>query len=121
MQLLFEQSEESKNAIGLNLFKGSFKIFDKSDDLPLPHIGFNEVLHKNTPIWKGIKNKSPFYFIHSFNIKKTQDGVITAKTNYGNEFISFIEKDNIYGSQFHPEKSHYVGLKLLKNFLEIDN
>ena len=47
--------------------------------------------------------------------------MITAKTNYGNEFISFIEKDNIYGSQFHPEKSHYVGLKLLKNFLEIDN
>ena len=121
MQLLFEQSEESKDAIGLSLIKGKFNIFKKTNGLPLPHIGFNEVEHKNTPIWKGIKNKSPFYFIHSFNIRKTEDKVTIAKTIYGNEFISFVEKDNIYGSQFHPEKSHYVGLKLLKNFLEINN
>jgi len=121
MQLLFEQSEESNGEIGLSLIKGTFNIFDKSNDLPLPHVGFNEVEHKNTPIWKGIENKSPFYFIHSFRIRKTQDKAIVAKTTYGNEFISFIEKDNIYGSQFHPEKSHYVGLKLLKNFLETKN
>ena len=121
MQLLFEQSEESYEATGLSLIKGKFNIFDKSNNLPLPHVGFNEVEHKNTPIWKGIENKSPFYFIHSFRIRKTQDNAIAAKTTYGNEFVSFIEKDNIYGSQFHPEKSHYVGLKLLKNFLEIKN
>ena len=121
MQLLFEQSEESNGEIGLSLIKGTFNIFDKFNDLPLPHVGFNEVEHKNTPIWKGIENKSPFYFIHSFRIRKTQDKAIVAKTTYGNEFISFIEKDNIYGSQFHPEKSHYVGLKLLKNFLETKN
>ena len=120
MQLLFETSEESQNSIGLSLIKGSFKIFGEND-LPLPHVGFNEVTHNNTPIWKGIKNNSPFYFIHSFRISKTQDKVIQAKTKYGDEFISFIEKDNIYGSQFHPEKSHHVGLKLLKNFLNINN
>ena len=79
---------------------------------------WNEVEHKNTPIWRGIENKSPFYFIHSYKINKTQDKTIDANTTYGTKFISFIEKDNIYGSQFHPEKSHYVGLKLLKNFLE---
>ena len=121
MQLLFENSEESKGSVGLNLIKGTFNIFEKSINLPLPHVGFNEVKHKNTPIWKGIENKSPFYFIHSFRIEKTTDRAVVAKTTYGNEFVSFVEKDNIYGSQFHPEKSHYVGLKLLKNFLETKN
>ena len=62
------------------------------------------------------KNNSPFYFIHSYKINKTKDKAIIANTTYGDKFISFVEKDNIYGSQFHPEKSHYVGLKLLKNF-----
>ncbi len=118
MQLLFQQSEESKETFGLSLIKGKFNIFKKSSELPLPHVGFNEVEHKNTPIWRGIENKSPFYFIHSYKINKTQDKTIDANTTYGTKFISFIEKDNIYGSQFHPEKSHYVGLKLLKNFLE---
>ena len=121
MQLLFEQSEESKETSGLSLIKGKFNIFKKSSELPLPHIGFNEVVHKNTPIWKGIENNSPFYFIHSYKINKTQDKAVVANTSYGNKFISFVEKDNIYGSQFHPEKSHYVGLRLLKNFLEIKN
>jgi imidazole glycerol phosphate synthase glutamine amidotransferase subunit len=121
MQLLFEQSEESKNAFGLSLIKGKFNIFNKLNNLPSPHVGFNEVNHKNSSIWKGVKNKSPFYFIHSFRVKKTQEDVTVAKTIYGEEFISFIEKDNIYGSQFHPEKSHFVGLKLLKNFLEINH
>ena len=119
MQLLFEESDESKGAKGLSLIKGSFQVFNESNKLPLPHIGFNEVIHNKTAIWKGIENNSPFYFIHSFRIMKTNDEVITSKTTYGDEFISFVEKDNVFGSQFHPEKSHYVGLKLLKNFLEV--
>lgn len=121
MQLLFESSEESKNSKGLSLIKGKFRLFDDSFNLPIPHMGFNEVNHSNTEIWKGIKNKSPFYFIHSFKVKNTDDKTILSKTFYGEEFISFVEKENIFGSQFHPEKSHLVGLKLLKNFLEINN
>ena len=121
MQLLFEQSDESKGAQGLGLIKGHFNIFNNSTKFPLPHVGFNEVEHKNTEIWRGIENKSPFYFIHSFKIKKVKDNVISSKTIYGEEFISFVEKNNVFGSQFHPEKSHYVGLRLLKNFLEIKN
>ena len=119
MQLLFERSDESKGSSGLSLIKGSFQVFNDSNKLPLPHIGFNEVIHNKTPIWKGIENNSSFYFIHSFKITKINDDVITSKTTYGDEFISFVEKDNVFGSQFHPEKSHYVGLKLLNNFLEI--
>ena len=105
----------------LSLIKGTFQVFNETNNLPLPHIGFNEVIHNKTPIWKGIDNNSPFYFIHSFKITKTNDDVVTSKTTYGDEFISFVEKDNVFGSQFHPEKSHYVGLKLLKNFLELQN
>ena len=121
MQLLFEQSDESIGSTGLSLIKGTFQVFNETNNLPLPHIGFNEVIHNKTPIWKGIDNNSPFYFIHSFKITKTNDDVVTSKTTYGDEFISFVEKDNVFGSQFHPEKSHYVGLKLLKNFLELQN
>ena len=70
---------------------------------------------------KGIKNNSPFYFVHSYRVIETADDVKTCKTVYQDEFISFVEKDNIFGSQFHPEKSHLTGLKLIKNFLELKN
>jgi len=124
MQLLFENSEEAPGISGLGLLKGSllnFKSSEKEFKLPVPHIGFNNVLHKNTPVWKDIKNNSPFYFIHSYKVSNTTDDVKTCKTIYQNEFVSFVEKDNIFGSQFHPEKSHLIGLKLIKNFLELKN
>ena len=124
MQLLFEKSEEAPDAEGLGFLSGSLSNFKSNDNnfkLPVPHIGFNSVSHKNTPIWKDIKNNSPFYFVHSYKIVNTDENVVTSKTTYQNEFISFIEKNNIYGSQFHPEKSHLTGLKLIKNFLELKN
>ena len=124
MQLLFENSEEAKNAKGLGILKGSllhFKSTEKKFKLPIPHIGFNNVSHTNTPVWKDIKNNSPFYFVHSYRIMNTSDEVKICKTVYQDEFISFVEKDNIFGSQFHPEKSHLKGLKLIKNFLELNS
>ena len=121
MQLLFEKSDESKDSNGLGLIRGSFQLFNKNNNLPIPHMGFNEVKHNNTPIWKGIKNNSPFYFVHSYRVTDTKDESIKSKTIYGEEFISFIEKENIFGSQFHPEKSHNSGLKLIKNFIELKN
>ncbi|MAL65523.1 MAG: imidazole glycerol phosphate synthase subunit HisH [Candidatus Marinimicrobia bacterium] len=119
MQLLFQKSEEDENAKGLGFVKGNVKKFDKKLKLPIPHMGFNEVNFHETKIWKNIKNNSPFYFVHSYRIADTDDISIKSKTSYGEEFVSFIEKENIYGSQFHPEKSHKNGLKLLKNFIEL--
>ncbi len=124
MQLLFEKSEEAPNDEGLGLFRGSLTNFKSKDNdfkLPVPHIGFNLVTHQNTPIWKDIKNNSPFYFVHSYKIVNTDENVLTCRTTYQNDFISFVEKNNIFGSQFHPEKSHLTGLKLIKNFLEFKN
>tara|TARA_B100000780_G_scaffold49689_1_gene30855 strand:- start:7443 stop:8066 length:624 start_codon:yes stop_codon:yes gene_type:complete len=121
MQLLFEKSEETKNAKGLGFIKGSFEMFNSKNNLPIPHMGFNEVSHNKTAIWNGIKNHSPFYFVHSYRVASIQDKSLTSKTTYGEEFISFIENDNVFGSQFHPEKSHNSGLKLLKNFIELKN
>ena len=121
MQLLFEKSDEDKDASGLGLIKGNFKKFNKKYNLPIPHMGFNEVSFQNSSIWKGIKNNSPFYFVHSYRVSDIEDESLKSKTVYGEEFISFIEKGNIFGSQFHPEKSHKTGLKLLKNFIELKN
>tara|TARA_Y100000590_G_C15629608_1_gene980704 strand:+ start:357 stop:974 length:618 start_codon:yes stop_codon:yes gene_type:complete len=118
MQLMFEEGEENGTIKGLGLFKGKCKIFSKNNKLPLPHMGFNFVKHENSMIWKNIPNPSPFYFVHSYRIKNSEDNALISRTYYGEEFISFIEKKNIFGAQFHPEKSHKIGLKLLSNFIE---
>ena len=122
MQLLFKYGTDEKTdqiIEGLGFFEGKCKKFfqdKKTNNLPLPHVGFNEVIHKNTKIWNGIKNSSYFYFIHSYRVCASEDLYNCAKTTYGEEFISFIEKSKIFGSQFHPEKSHSIGLNLIKNF-----
>ena len=115
---MFEEGEENGTIKGLGLFKGKCKIFSKNNKLPLPHMGFNFVKHENSMIWKNIPNPSPFYFVHSYRIKNSEDNALISRTYYGEEFISFIEKKNIFGAQFHPEKSHKIGLKLLSNFIE---
>ena len=124
MQLLFKHgtNEKTNQEIkGLGFFEGKCeKFFTKVDNkLPLPHVGFNQVEHLNTKVWKNIKNPSYFYFVHSYraNYKKDQDKCLF--TDYGERFTSFVEKSNIFGSQFHPEKSHLVGLELIKNFCEL--
>jgi len=125
MQLLFSKGEESGQATGLNYFNGKCESFKKKSffKLPLPHIGFSKVYHPNTALWNGIKNPSDFYFVHSFRIKEIKNNSDDLKigfSSYGDKFISYIEKKNIFGVQFHPEKSHNNGLKLLKNFLELN-
>ena len=117
MQLMFEFGFEDGESEGLGLFKGKCEIFAKGN-FPLPHIGFNLVNHQNTKIWKNIVNPSPFYFVHSYRINSFDQDAIISKTFYGEDFVSFIEKENFYGAQFHPEKSGSVGLKLYENFLK---
>ncbi|MBL6857137.1 MAG: imidazole glycerol phosphate synthase subunit HisH [Pelagibacteraceae bacterium] len=117
MQLMFEEGIEHGKAKGLGLFKGKCEKFKKNKKFPIPHVGFNIVKHQNTKIWKNIPNLSPFYFVHSYKISPKKN-VKQSTTKHGEEFISFIERDNIYGAQFHPEKSHKIGLKLIRNFIE---
>ena len=118
MQLMFEGGEEDGSEKGLSFFKGQCKEFTGDNKFPLPHMGFNLVKHSETKIWNNIPNPSPFYFVHSYRVKNIDNTAKISRTVYGEEFISFIEKKNIFGAQFHPEKSHKVGLKLLNNFIE---
>ena len=114
MQLLFEHSQESINATGLKLLKGSFSKFDKNNSLPLPHVGFNEVKSEKTKIWNGIKNNSPFYFIHSYKLSKTDDKIIKGFTNYGEKFISLLKKKIFMVVSFIRKKVIMLDLNYLK-------
>jgi imidazole glycerol-phosphate synthase subunit HisH len=125
MQLLFKKGTNERsgfNVEGIGLLEGICEKFTDTNthNLPLPHIGFNKVTYKNSNIWKGIPQNSFFYFVHSYRVinTKTNDYKISM-TNYGDDFVSFIEHNKIYGAQFHPEKSHTCGLKLLKNFCNL--
>lgn len=115
MQILFEESEEAPGVSGLGIFKGKVK---KLPSKKIPHLGWNQVsLEKESILFKGISNNSFFYFVHSYYVVPEED-IVIGKTNYGIDFPSFIQKDNIIGTQFHPEKSSKVGLKFLENYLK---
>ncbi len=118
MQLMFEKSEEEPTVQGLGIIKGRVEKF-KNIELKIPEIGWNSVSKpKESNILKGIEDNSYFYFVHSFHVVPEED-VAAGITNYGYDFVSVIEKDNIMATQFHPEKSHDEGLKILKNFIEL--
>jgi len=117
LQLLFEKSDEAPKEKGLGIFKGKVLKFKK---IKVPQIGWNHVrIQKKTRLLKGIPDKSFCYFVHSFYVKPLDKKIIVAETDYGIDFCSVIESKNIFGVQFHPEKSGKVGLKILKNFIEI--
>ena len=116
----FIKGTENGDEEGLKLFPGICDKFKKIENYSLPHIGFNLVNSSNSKIWKNIPKTSPFYFVHSYRITKGSMKIFKntsiSETVYGEKFISFVEKNKIFGAQFHPEKSHSVGLQLLKNF-----
>ena len=121
MQLLFESSEEFGLTKGLGLIPGKVVAFDKSkmdmDDHKVPHMGWNKVFHKENKLFDGLEN--PYlYFVHSYHVV-TEDIYSIGTTHYGYDFTSAVQKDNIYGFQPHPEKSHDNGIKILKNFMEL--
>ena len=119
MQLLFTESEEG-NCKGLNIIKGRVRRF--KDVKKIPHMGWNQVkCRKEVPIWKGLPNPSWMYFAHSFYPEPQESVVIAATTDYGVKFASMIWKNNVFGTQFHPEKSGRDGLLILKNFIKIVN
>jgi len=121
MQLLFETSEESKGTKGLGILKGAVKRFVGVKEFKVPHMGWNDLknVSEQCPLLKDVPDKSYVYFCHSYYPLAADKGIIAATCNYGADFSAIIWKDNIYGAQFHPEKSQAVGLKMLKNFVEI--
>lgn len=120
MQLLFESSQEFGHSEGLGLIDGEVIKFDKSkmhEDFKIPHMGWNTIINKEHALFEGLEN--PYlYFVHSYHAVTNEKNII-GKTVYGYEFASAVNKDNIYGFQPHPEKSHDNGLKILKNFMTI--
>ena len=116
MQLLFSSSEEG-NVNCLGLIQGEVKKFDAS--LKVPQIGWNQIESKaDSVLLKGIKNNSYFYFVNSYYCDPREGSTIKGVTDYEVKFCSVVVKDNLYGVQYHPEKSGDVGLQLLKNFWE---
>ncbi|WP_440938014.1 imidazole glycerol phosphate synthase subunit HisH [Candidatus Pelagibacter sp.] len=120
-QVLFEKSNEFGESKGLALLDGEIKSFnDYSGNIKVPHVGWNECkIKKKSNLFNGIDNNSDFYFTHSYMIQQTSKHDILTETNYEIDFISSINRENIYGVQFHPEKSQANGLKLIKNFHDI--
>lgn len=116
LQVLFSESEEFGKCRGLDIFKGKVVRFLDSN-LKIPHMGWNEIkIKKNNPLLDGILDKSYLYFVHSFYVMPEDNSIVSTTTDYGVDFTSMICKDNVFATQFHPEKSQRVGLTILKNF-----
>lgn len=118
MQLLFEESDEVKLSKGLGFLKG--RIEKLNIDLKVPHMGWNSLnMEKESPILNGIKKGSHVYFVHSYYAVTGEEGILNAYADYGVKVPGIVSKGNVYGIQFHPEKSGEIGLRMLKNFGEM--
>lgn len=116
LQILFSESEEFGSSSGLGIFPGRVVRFPDSG-LKIPHMGWNSVIFKKKPpIFTDIQDNSYFYFVHSYFVVPEDSSIIAGMTNYGDDFTSMTWKDNIIATQFHPEKSQQLGLKVLRGF-----
>ena len=121
MQLLFEESEEAKNKKGLSILKGRVRKFP-SGDFKVPHMGWNQIKESGrnrTVLLEGVAEESFLYFCHSYYPQPKDKGIIAATTEYGLNFASFVQWENVFGVQFHPEKSQETGLKIIGNFVRL--
>jgi len=121
-QALFERSEEFNScAAGLGVFGGSVVRFTPHPGLKIPQIGWNQlkITRPDCPLYQGIPDGAHVYFVHSFHPKPSDPGIAATLTTYGDPFVSSIWRDNVYATQFHPEKSQAVGLRLLENFVRL--
>ncbi|MDY7010597.1 MAG: imidazole glycerol phosphate synthase subunit HisH [Planctomycetota bacterium] len=118
MQLLFSESEEHGRHEGLGIIPGKVKRFTES--LKIPHMGWNEVRQQNpSPLLIGVKDEAFFYFAHSYYVAPDEPAAVIGLTDYGKTFASVVRKDNVFGTQFHPERSGPEGLEMLKNFYRL--
>ena len=123
LQLLFSESEEGGKIKGLDVIKGKVKRFKREDGLKIPHMGWNRIEAKSkngrAKIFDGVEDGSYMYFVHSYYVAPKDKDVILCETDYGRNFVSGVHKDNVYGFQFHPEKSQSAGLKIVENFVNL--
>ncbi|MEN6592478.1 MAG: imidazole glycerol phosphate synthase subunit HisH [Methanobacterium sp.] len=122
LQVLFSRSQESEGVEGLNIFKGEVKKFPDSlidEGFKIPHMGWNNLqIKRPCPILKDIKDDY-MYFVHSYYVSPSDENIIAATVDYGVEVPAVICKDRVFATQFHPEKSGQIGLKILENFVEL--
>jgi glutamine amidotransferase len=120
LHLLFEESEESPDVKGLGIFKGRIVKIPDSDGLKIPHMGWNNIhITKGSKILKNIGSEPYVYFVHSYYVKAENDNIVSAYTEYGQRLDIAVEKDNVFATQFHPEKSGDTGMEILKNFIAL--
>jgi len=121
-QAMFERSEEFESrTAGMGLFAGSVVRFPDGQGLKIPQIGWNqiEIVQPECPIFHGVENGSHVYFVHSYYPQPKDGSIAACRTTYGVEFASAVWRENIFATQFHPEKSQKVGLKILENFVKL--
>ena len=121
LQMFADIGYEEKETKGLGWISGKVsKIDNKNNKYKLPHIGWNEInIVQESKIFKGIENNSHMYFVHSYEFIPEDKNVISATTDYSSNIVCSIEKENIFGTQFHPEKSDKIGLKMIDNFINL--
>jgi len=120
LQLLFERGEESKGVEGLSILKGEILRIPDCVGLKIPHIGWNSIdIRPNAKLFQGIPNNPYVYFVHSYYLKAKDENEVAATTDYSTCIHASVESGNVFGCQFHPEKSGDVGLKILKNFASL--
>jgi len=126
MQALMNSSEENGGTACLGILPGAVRHFgayledDDGNTLKVPHMGWNQVLQADHPLWAGIEQNSRFYFVHSYFVQPELRGQVAGSCEYGVEFAAALARDSLFAVQFHPEKSHTAGLQLLANFVAWD-
>lgn len=120
LQLLFEVGHEGGRHEGLGVLRGEVVRFDVPADLKVPHMGWNQLaIRRPAPLLSGLADGTHAYFVHSYYVVPRDEDVIATQTDYGGLFTSMIWRDNLFATQFHPEKSQADGLRMLKNFAEL--
>ena len=120
LQLLFERSDESPGVEGLGILKGEILRIPDRPGWKIPHMGWNSLhLENEGRLFRGIPENAYVYFVHSYYLRAASEQIVRASTEYCAHIHASVEKDNVFACQFHPEKSGDVGLRILKNFVEL--
>lgn len=120
MQLLFDRSDESGGVQGTGVLRGQILKIPDCPGLKIPHMGWNSLeIRPGAKLYRGIPDGSYVYFVHSYYLKADDDEIVAASTEYSTHIHASVESGNVFGCQFHPEKSSTVGLNILKNFIEL--
>lgn len=120
MQLLFERSDETPGVEGLGILKGEILRIPETFGFKIPHMGWNSLnFHGNGKLFKGLPSEPYVYFVHSYYLKAEEEEIVTATAEYGTCIHASVEKGQVFGCQFHPEKSSDIGIQILQNFVEL--